>query len=272
MKKLLAAILAATTMLALFTGCNPASKQSVEKIKESGELVMYTNAEFPPFEYVDGSEPIGVDIDIANEIAKDLGVKLVVQNVKFDTIIGSIQSGKGALGIAGITVNEERQKAVDFSKSYTTATQYMIIKDDSIKNLEGLMNKKVGVQTGTTGDLLISGEVDGNTEDGYRGVLKGSSKPTGYNNALEASQDLINGRLDAVVIDKLVAESIVASNPNKGLKAVELVYADGSKNTEEYAIAVAKGNTSLLEQVNKTLDRLNSEGKIKEFILNHTTK
>lgn len=274
MKKILAAVLTAAVAMTAMTACG-GSAQSVDNIKKNGKVVMYTNAAFAPFEYREGSAVVGVDADIAAEIAKDLGVELEIQDVEFTSALAAVATGKASFAAAGITVNEERKETMDFSIPYTTSVQYIITaKDFDVKNIEDLKGKKIGVQTGTTGDYLISDEINGTEEEGNHitGVLEGSgASVTGYNNAMSAAQDISTGRIDAVVIDKLPAESIVANNDDI-MKCVELVYADGSNTEEEYAIAVEKGNETLLAAINETIKRLQNEGKIDEFLLNHTTK
>lgn len=275
MKKILAAVLTAAVAMTAFTACG-GSAQSVDKIKKNGKVVMYTNAAFAPFEYREGSEVVGVDADIAAEIAKDLGVELEIQDVDFSAALAAVSTGKASFAAAGISINEDRLKVMDFSIPYTTSVQYVITaKDFNITNIEDLKGKKIGVQTGTTGDYLISDEINGTDDDDgnhIAGVLEGSGASVkGYNNAMSAAQDISTGRLDAVVVDKLPAESIVANNDDI-MKCIELVYADGSSTEEQYAIAVEKGNETLLAEINKTLTRLIDEGKIDEFLLNHTTK
>lgn len=275
MKKIIAAVLCLVLVLACvgMTSCKSAAeKQSVDAIKKAGVLTMYTNAEFPPFEYMKGTEVKGVDVDIAQAIADKLGVKLEIKNVKFDTIIGSIQSGKGSIGAAGITVTDERKESVDFSIEYTTSKQYIIVpKDSTVAKIEDLAGLKIGVQLGTTGDFIISDEVNGYESDGEE--VKGVLQDTGasvipYNSAADAAIALNSGKIGAVVIDKLPAE-IVASNYDN-LKAIELVYADGSNTEESYAICVAKGNESLLKVINEVIEELKANGKIDEFIITHT--
>ncbi len=247
--------------------------RTLEDIQAAGEIIMYTNAEFPPFEYRDGDQALGVDVDIANEIASDLGVELVIEDVNFDSIITAIQTGKGDFAAAGISITPERQENVDFSIEYVTSKQYIIVPEDTeITTIEDLAGMNIGVQTGTTGDFVIGDAINGTTDDdgnAVAGLLQDTGATSkGYTNAILASQDILTGRLDAVVIDQLPAENIVAAND--GLKCLELVYADGSDTTEQYAIAVAKGNTALLEAINATIQRLIDEGKIGEFIINHT--
>lgn len=274
MKKILALIMTAALCAAALSGCsNAVSKQSVDAIKKAGKITMATNAEFPPFEYLENDKVVGVDADIAAEIAKDLGVELEIVDGKFDAVIPSVQSGKASFGAAGMTVTEDRAKKVDFSVKYITSTQYIIVpKDSDVKTIEDLAGKKIGVQLGTTGDFIISDEVDGYKDDDgnpVKGVLQDTGATiTRANNAIDATQDMVNGKLDAVVIDKLPAENIVATQATT--KTFELVYSDGSNTEEQYAIAVAKGNETLLEAINKTLQRLMDEGKIDEFVVNHS--
>ncbi len=274
MKKILALIMTAALCAAALSGCsNAVSKQSVDAIKKAGKITMATNAEFPPFEYLENDKVVGVDADIAAEIAKDLGVELEIVDGKFDAVIPSVQSGKASFGAAGMTVTEDRAKKVDFSVKYITSTQYIIVpKDSDVKTIEDLAGKRIGVQLGTTGDFIITDEVEGyKDKDGnpVKGVLQDTGATiTRANNAIDATQDMVNGKLDAVVIDKLPAENIVATQATT--KTFELVYSDGSNTEEQYAIAVAKGNETLLEAINKTLQRLMDEGKIDEFVVNHS--
>ena len=274
MKKILALIMTAALCAAALSGCsNAVSKQSVDAIKKAGKITMATNAEFPPFEYLENDKVVGVDADIAAEIAKDLGVELEIVDGKFDAVIPSVQSGKASFGAAGMTVTEDRAKKVDFSVKYITSPQYIIVpKDSDVKTIEDLAGKRIGVQLGTTGDFIITDEVEGyKDKDGnpVKGVLQDTGATiTRANNAIDATQDMVNGKLDAVVIDKLPAENIVATQATT--KTFELVYSDGSNTEEQYAIAVAKGNETLLEAINKTLQRLMDEGKIDEFVVNHS--
>ena len=273
MKKILSVALASMLCVAAFTACGSSNKQSLDSIKKAGKITMYTNAAFPPFEYRNGSEVAGVDVDIANEIAKDIGVKLEIQDVEFTSALAAVSTGKGSFAAAGISVTPERQKEMDFSDSYVTSVQYIIVpKDAEIKNFEDLAGKKMGTQTGTTGDFIVIDEVDGYKDDSgnkVKGVLQDTGASyKGYSSAMNAVQDMQAGRLDAVIIDKMPAQSIVANNAD--LKCLELVYADGGKTEEQYAIAVQKGNKELLDQINKTIDRLVKEGKIDEFVVNHS--
>ena len=248
MKRILALALAVLMVLSL-AGCK--KTPTVEQIQKDGKLVMLTNAAFPPFEYVDNNEFVGVDVDIANEIAKDLGVELEVVNMDFDGIIDAVKSGKGSFGAAGITIKPDRQEKVDFSIEYVTSSQYLIIQKDSGITADQIPDLTIGVQAGTTGEFFC---VDDN------GMAEDQVKK--YKTALEAANDLKNGRIDGVITDQLPAESIVAQNDDLELIPEPLT-------EEKYAIAVQKGNDTLLEAINATLQRLMDEGKIDEYVLNH---
>lgn len=229
---------------------------AIAKIKESGKLIMATNAAFPPFEYIANNEAAGVDVDIAKEIAKDLGVELQVDNMDFNGIIPAIQAGKADLGVAGMTVTDERKEQVDFSVEYVKSAQYVIIAKGSGVTVDSLKEDGViiGVQEGTTGDFYATDDIKGdpNTEDVAR-----------YKNAIVAAQDLMNGKCSAVIVDEMPAKSIVENNVD------ELELLPDPLTEESYAIAVKKGNQELLDAVNKTIERLQSEGKIDEFLIAH---
>jgi polar amino acid transport system substrate-binding protein len=274
MKKVISILLMISMMFALFTGCSSGenskpqddgsnNQQSSGEVKEEDDksLVMYTNAEFAPFEYFKGEEIVGVDVDIAKEIAKDLGKELTVKHTDFDSLVPSLVTGKADFVAAGMTINPEREDEVDFSIPYVESVQNIIsAKDNELKSMEDLKGKKIGVQRGTTGDTSVTDAI--NKEDGD---LYGSgAEVKTYSSALEASQDLLVGRIDAVVIDKLTAEEIVKNNTDN-LMTVEF-----GEISEHYGIAVVNGNTELLDSINKTLQRLIDEGKIEEFISNHS--
>ncbi len=278
MKKTISLILSLLLLLTLpaLAGCS-GNKQTVESIKKSGELVVYTEAGFAPFEFISGGKVVGVDIAICEEIAKELGVKLVVEDVAFNTILGAVKSGKCAIGAAGITITDERKEDVDFSQPYATSKQYIIVKADNsdIATVEDLAGKKIGTQLGTTGDFLISDEISGTEDDDgnhVKGVLEGTGATvTQYANANIAATNLESDKLDAVVIDKLPAEMIV-KNSNGAYKCFELVYKDGSVTDETYGLCVAKGNTELLEVINKVLKELIDNGKIDEYIIHYSNE
>lgn len=211
-------------------------------------LVMVTNAEFPPYEYHDGGEIVGIDVEIAGAIAEKLGMTLEIEDIAFDSIIPELQSGKADIGAAGMTVDEERLKNVDFTDTYTKASQVIIVKNDSeIAVPDDLKGKTIGVQLGTTGDIYASDyEADGSTIERY-------------NKGFEAIQALTQGKIDAVVIDQEPAK--VFASENDGIKIL-----DEALTEEEYAIAVKKGNTELLDKVNGALKELKESGDLQKII------
>lgn len=277
MKKVISILLIMIMVFVFITGCaqQTNSGQSADNNKEntpskeandgnegeSNTIVMYTNAEFAPFEYFEGEKIVGVDADIAEEIAKDLGKEVVIEHIDFDSLIPSLIAGKADFVAAGMTITPEREESVDFSIPYVESIQNIIsTKDTELKTMKDLKGKKIGVQLGTTGDLAVSDAI--NLEDGELNGTGAEVKT--YGSALEASQDLLTGRIDAVVIDKLTAEGIVKNNSDK-LSTVKF-----GEISEAYGIAVEEGNTELLDSINSTLQRLLDEGKIEEFIDNHS--
>ncbi len=215
---------------------------------EGKVLVMATNAEFPPYEYHDGGDIVGIDVEVAEAIAGKLGITLEVDDIAFDSIIPELESGKADIGVAGMTVNEDRLKNVDFTDPYTTASQVIIVKEDSeIAGPDDLKGKYIGVQLGTTGDIYASDyEADGSTIERY-------------NKGFEAVQAMQQGKIDAVVIDQEPAKVFVSQN--EGIKIL-----DEALTVEEYAIAVKKGNTELLDQVNGALAELKESGELQAII------
>ncbi|MGI5948205.1 MAG: basic amino acid ABC transporter substrate-binding protein [Lachnospiraceae bacterium] len=212
-----------------------------------GVLVMATNAEFEPWEYYEGSEIVGIDVEIAQAIADKLGMELEVEDMAFDSIIPAVTSGKADFGAAGMTVDETRKKSVDFTDTYANASQVIIVKEDSeITGSADLADKKIGVQLGTTGDLLSS-------------ELAGDENVERYNKGFEAVQALLQGKIDAVVIDSAPAKVFVEQS--EGLKLC-----DEAMSQEEYAIAVKKGNTEMLDKINGALKELKEDGTIDEII------
>ena len=217
-----------------------------EKPKSTGEkLIMATNAEFPPYEYYEGSEIIGIDVEIAQAVAEKLGMELQIEDMAFDSIITAVTSGKADVGAAGMTVTEDRLKSVDFSDPYTTSAQVIIVKEDSpIATPDDLVGKKIGVQLGTTGDIYAEDIEDAQIER--------------YNKGFEAVQSLLSDKIDAVVIDQEPAGVFVEQN--EGLKLT-----DEEFTTEEYALAIAKGNEDLLEKINGALAELKESGRLDEI-------
>ena len=238
MKKLIAAALVAGIVFSV-------SSMSLYA-EEGGTLVMATNAEFPPYEYHDGDEIVGIDAEVAAAIADELGMTLEIQDMAFDSILAAVQSGKADMGVAGMTVTEDRLKNVNFTDTYAEAAQVIIVQEGSeIAGPDDLEGKVVGVQLGTTGDLYCD---DVNPQSVER-----------YNKGFEAVQALLQGKIDAVVIDREPAKVFVEEN--EGLEIVDEAFTE-----EEYAIAIAKDNTELLDKVNDALATLKESGELQEII------
>jgi len=213
-------------------------------------LVMATNVEFPPYEYHEGGEIVGIDAEIAALIAEKLGMKLEISDMAFDSIIAAVQSGKADMAMAGMTVTEDRKLAVDFTTSYATGKQVIIVKEDSnIVSPEDLEGKIIGVQQSTTGDLYITWDY----------VDEGLAEIQRYNKGADAVLALVQDKVDAVVIDNEPAKVYVEQN--KGLKILETEYV-----IEEYAIAIAKNNNELLKKINTALEELIKSGQVQAIL------
>lgn len=219
-----------------------------------GKLTMATNAEFPPYEYHEGGEIKGIDAEIAQLIADKLGLELVINDMDFTAILAAIEAGKADISLAGLTVDETRLQSVDFSQSYATGVQVVIVKEDSaITSIDDLFaegaNHTIGVQENTTGDIFTTGDIE---KEGLGTVMR-------YNKGADAVQALITGKIDCVVIDNEPAKSFVEAN--EGLKILDTEYAE-----EQYAVAITKGNTSLGEAIDKALDELKADGTIQSIL------
>ena len=218
--------------------------------KDDNKLVMVTEAGFAPYEYYENGEIVGVDIDIAKEIAKYLDKELVVKDVAFDSIINEVKTGKADFGAAGISYNEERAEQVDFTINYTTSKQIVVVKEDNQKiNVNDLNNLKIAVQLGSVGDTYV-------TKNYPNAEIVREKK------YLAAIQDLLKNKVDCVVMDELPAKEILKNN--EGLKIL-----DQELFSDTYGMVVKKGNKELLDAINKVLEDLVEEGKINEFIINH---
>lgn len=219
-----------------------------------GKLTMSTNASFPPYEMVadDGSFE-GIDIEVAGAIAQKLGLELQVDDMGFDACLQAAQTGKSDIVMAGVTVTEERQAVMDFSNTYANGVQVVIVKEGSpIQTVDDLANANmIGCQMGTTGYIYCS---DTPENGGF-----GEDHVTPYDDGAAAVQALMNGQIDAVVIDNMPAQEYVAANP--GLKIL-----DGEFTNEDYAIGVAKGNTALLDAINDALEELSNDGTIQSIV------
>ena len=222
-----------------------------------GELHMATNAAFPPYEMTSDGEGYdgyeGIDVEVAAKIAEKLGLKLVIDDMEFGSVITSVQSGKADMAMAGLTVTEERKQNVDFTDSYATGVQVVIVPEDSdIASVDDLANDKmIGCQDGTTGYIYCSDTVE---NGGY-----GEDHVTSYTNGAMAIEALKAGKVDAVVIDNEPAKQFVAVN--EGLKILDTEYI-----VENYAIGISKDNPALCEAVNKALNELIDDGTVKQII------
>ena len=239
MKKLL------FVLLIVFGLCGCSSRED--------KLIMVTEASFAPYEYYSDGKIVGVDVDIAKEIALEMGRKLVVKDVSFDSIIHEVKSGKADLGVAGISYSDERAKQVDFSLEYTTSRQVVLVRESSsINSIDDIKGKKIAVQLGSVADMYVSEMYDN----------KNIVREKKY---LAAIQDLKDKKVECVVMDELPAKEIVGENND--IKILNDILAEDS-----YGIIVDKGNKDLLDVVNRVVERLKQEGKIDKFIINHSSK
>ena len=219
---------------------------------EAGKLTMATNAAFPPYEMTtDAGEFEGIDIETAQAIADKLGLELQIDDMDFDAALLSVQQGKADIVMAGVTVTDERKAVMDFSDSYATGIQSIIVPECSdIASPDDLAGKKIGTQRGTTGYIYCSDDF-------------GDENVVAYDDGLTAVQALNNGQVDAVVIDNAPAKEFVAANP--GLVILDTSYAE-----EDYAIGVAKGS-SLKDAVNAALEELKADGTLQSIVDKYIT-
>ena len=220
---------------------------------EPGKLIMSTNAAFPPYELTtDSGEFVGIDLETAQAIADKLGLELQIDDMDFDAALLAVQQGKADMVMAGVTVTDERQNVMDFTDSYATGIQSIIVKEDSdIASVDDLAGKKIGTQRGTTGYLYCSDDF-------------GDENVVAYDNGLTAVQMLNNGQVDCVVIDNAPAKEFIAANP--GLKLLDTAYVE-----ESYAIGVGKGNTELKDAINTALEELKADGTLQAIVDKYIT-
>ena len=244
MKKILALVLAVAMLTVAFAGCGKKASITITE----GTLTMGTNATFPPYEYTDeNGDIIGIDAEIAAAVAEELGLKLEIKDMEFDSLIPAVQAGSIDIAFAGMTVTDERKESVDFSDTYAKGVQVIIVPEDSkIASPDDLEGKKIGVQTGTTGDIYCTDDF-------------GQENVKQFNNGALAVTALTQGQVDCVIIDNEPAKNFVKSN--EGLKILETSYAD-----EDYAAAVSKENNELLKKVNEAMKTLKDNGKIDEIV------
>ena len=240
MKKILVLCLVCVICL---TGCG----------KRDDTLIMVTEAGFAPYEYYDNGEIVGVDVDIAKEIAKEMGKELVVKDVAFDSIINEVKTGKADFGAAGISYTDERAKQVDFSINYSTSNQVVVVKNDSnIKDVNNIDGKKIAVQLGSVADTYVTSNFK-------------NSEIVREKKYLAAIQDLKDGKADCVVMDELPAKEMVKNNN-------DIMILSGNLASDSYGMVVKKGNTKLLNTIDKVLNRLKEDGTIDKYVINHTTE
>lgn len=268
--KILSLALAVMLAVGLFAGCsqdgnttstapstepNTSTEPSTEPTTSTepteeptgGTLTMATEAGFPPYEYYEGEEIIGIDAEIAAAIAEKLGMSLQIDDMDFDSTITAVQTGKADIAMAGMTVTEERMQSVNFSDSYATGIQVVVVAENgSVASLDDLAGKSIGVQQNTTGDIYAT--------DDY-----GDENIQRFARYADAVSALTTDKLDAIIMDNEPAKSFV--NANEGLKILETEYA-----VEDYAIAIAKDNTDLLDKVNTALKELTDDGTIPGII------
>lgn len=220
---------------------------------EPGKLIMSTNAAFPPYEMTtDSGKFEGIDIETAQAIADKLGLELQIDDMDFDAALLAVQQGKSDMVMAGVTVTDERQNVMDFTDSYATGIQSIIVKEDSdIASVDDLAGKKIGTQRGTTGYLYCSDDF-------------GDENVVAYDDGLTAVQMLNNGQVDCVVIDNAPAKEFIAANP--GLKLLDTAYVE-----EDYAIGVGKGNTELKDAINTALEELKADGTLQAIVDKYIT-
>lgn len=271
MKKIICVIMAVTMALSLAacgskgTGTKEEAKGTQEESKKDGEsvksnesdtLYVATEAGFAPYEYMEGDKVVGIDMDIAQAIADKMGKKLEIMNMDFDGALAAVQSGKVDFAAAGISISEERKKNMDFSDEYVDSTDVVVVNKENplVSDVSDLNDKVIGVQQGNIADIWCT-----NTENVKAKEVKR------YTKFVQAATDLANGKIDCIVMDIYPAQEMVAAND-------KLSILDGEVFTDKYAIAVKKGNTELLDQINAVIKELKENGKIEEFTASHAGK
>ena len=253
MKKIIALALAVLMVACVFAGCAKEETNELNTV-EPGKLIMATNAAFPPYEYIEGNEIVGIDAEIAGAIAEKLGLELQIDDMEFDSIMESVKGGKADIGLAGMTVTAERQEVINFTASYATGVQVVIVNEGSaITCVDDLFaegaSHVIGVQRNTTGDLYSTWDLE---DAGLATIDR-------YSKGADAVQALLTGKVDCVVIDNEPAKAFVEAN--EGLVILETAYA-----VEDYAAAMNKDNTALYEAVNAALEELIADGTVAAII------
>ena len=257
MKKYIALFLASLLMLGLLAGCGSTAGDNELGLVDAGKLVMSTNAAFPPYEMTtDAGGFEGIDVEIAGAIAEKLGLELVIDDMDFDSALLAVQQGKSDIVMAGVSVTDERKLVMEFTESYATGIQVVIVKEGSDVTMDNLGEKMIGCQRGTTGYIYAS---DSPENGGY-----GEDHVTAFDNGASAVKALVNGQVDCVIIDSAPAAEYVKANP--GLTLLE-----GNWVEEDYAIGMNKGNTALKEAVDNALAELTADGTVQSIIDKYIT-
>lgn len=245
-KKVISMFVAAGLTVTLLAGC----------AKKDDTLIVGTEAGFKPYEYMEGDQLVGVDMDIAQAIADKMGKKLEIQNMDFDGALLAVQQGKIDFVAAGVSVSEERKQKMDFSINYVDSTEVIVVNASTpavaAASDDDLAGKVIGVQQGNIADFYVESNID-------------AKEIKRYTKFAQAAEDLKNAKIDCIVMDQYPAEELVKANP-------ELSILDGSLFEDKYAIAVKKGNKELLDQINSVIQELKDNGKIEEFTAKHTSK
>ncbi len=265
-KRIIAGILVAATCGLAMAGCQSgtttsgtssdatsSAAESKDNNATGGKLIMATEPGFAPYEYMSGNDVVGIDVDIANEVAKELGMELEIQTMDFDGALLAVQQGKVDFAAAGISVTPERQEVMDFSIEYAKSKQVIVVLKgaDRVKSVDDLGgDTKIAVQMSTVADFYVTDDL--------------KKEPSRYTKYVQAAEDLKNDKVDCIVMDELPAKEMV-----KGNDTLEIL--DAEVFTDTYAFAFKKGNTELEDKVNKVLQKLIDDGKIDEFTLKHTT-
>ena len=247
MKKLFAVLLSAMLLLAM-AACGE-QPQTPDDTQEPAVLHMATEGTFPPYEYYDNGQLVGIDIEVAGAIAEKLGMTLETTDIAFDSIIPGVQAGKYDIGMAGVTVSEDRLQQVNFSDSYATGVQVVIVKEGGkVQSLDDMADAIIGTQSGTTGFIYASGDF-------------GDDHVKSFTKTTDAVEALKNGQVDCVLLDNAPAEALVDANPDAGLSILETAY-----TVEDYAIAINKENTDLQAKINAALAELVADGTLQSII------
>ena len=249
-KNILIIVVIGIVVVAVVAMMNKKDVEEVNVESEKEKLIMVTEAGFAPYEFYEGEEIVGVDVEIAKKIAEKTGKELEIKDTDFDSLINEVKTGKADFAAAGLSITPERLEEVDFSVEYAVSKQVIIVKkDNDAETIEDFNGKKVAVQLGTVADLVLSDE---NPE----------IELVQHKKYLLAVEDLKADKVDAIVLDSLPAEEIINKNPDFKILEKELL-------TDKYGIAVQKGNTELLNDINAVLKDLMDNGKIQEYTVNY---